>query len=123
MPYGTVRPETREHILLRAHQSGIDVSKFTFEPSFDFEDDPTVNGGVQPDDLYEFSVIYGGALDESFYMLTDVYEVNIADWIAELLRTESEADADHGDWSVIVTEYAYEDAGVQRYRVDSVDPS
>jgi hypothetical protein len=104
MPYGTIRPETREHILLRAHQSNINVDEWVFE---------TRQAGA-----FEYSVIYGGALDESFEAYVGNYEVTVADWIAELLRAESEADADHSDWSVLVHQL---DSPDTHYRITSED--
>lgn len=99
-----IRPDTLAYLVKRATESGLD---------------PAVLGIEKPYEswTYDFAVIYGGALDESFEATT-AYEVNIADWIAEMLRAESEADADHADWVVIVTREEF-GAGNTIYRVSS----
>src|SRR4051812_28788785 len=100
MPYGTVRPETRQHIESRMREEGIPLEAIKWEPDMFFEDSRSED--PIPEDLYEIAVIYGGALDESFCIIT-CYEVNLVDWIAEMCMTESLADADHESWSVIAT--------------------
>lgn len=117
MPYGTISEQSRAYIEYRARQSGIDLEKLGLEPEMpDLESE--ADEVPIPDNLYEISVIYAGALDESFYVQSD-YEVNIADWLAELCRNDvaNETQSSSSSWEVIVTEYAHEDAGAVRYRV------
>lgn len=119
MPYGTISENTRKWIELRAAQSNIPLEKLGLDeyvhtndcPAGVDEDEDCICNGA--DNTYEISVIFGEALDESFYVTTD-YEVNIADWIAEdcaneVLKQPGES------WEVIVTEP--NDSGVVRYRV------
>lgn len=115
MPYGTIRQITKDHLLARAKDSGLMEVDLGIEPEWDEESNEPL-----PDNLYEIAVIYGGGLDESFYIQTD-YEVNIADWVAEMLKQESEADADHADWSVIVSTVTLNDTSETHYRVSSDD--
>lgn len=92
---------TRDYLLKRATESGLKWEQL----AVDFEEDP----------VYEVSVIYGGSLDEDFYLGDTGYEVNIADWIAELCAREASTDSE--SWEILVTEYLEEDAGPVRYRV------
>lgn len=106
MPYGTPSVETVETLHLRAHQGNLDTDKLGLNPEIDYEKPES-----WPPNFYEISVIIGGALDEEFYVVTD-YEVNMADWIAESLR-----DSHVTDFSVMVHEVMYEDAGILKYQV------
>lgn len=124
MPYGIMQESTRELITRRAAQSGIPIERLGLDPDFDkwYDDKGEPKGGtfaeigaLFPDNLYEISVIFGGALDESFYVETD-YEVNIADWIAEQCREESDKQGGE-QWEIIVSSYMHDDCGPVRYRV------
>lgn len=121
MPYGSVLETTRKWLTKRATESNISMDKLGLEPDMSFEE---YEDQSAPDNLYEISVIYGGALDEEFYVQT-IYEVNIADWIAEQCAIESRRNGTPGEpleqWEIIVSEYAFEDAGTVRYRVSSED--
>lgn len=121
MPYGGIQKSTRDHLAKRAEQSGVPFDKlgievWTHQPDCNgsvAEDTCTCNGA---DNTYEITVIFGGALDEEFFVTTD-YEVNIADWIAETCAEEA-AKQDSESWDVIVAEPGGEGAtGVVRYRV------
>lgn len=109
MTYGTPSPETVELLHLRAHQSGLDTDKLGLNPEIDYEKPES-----WPPNFYSISIIVGGALDEEFDVVTD-YEVNMADWIAESLRDDANIMAE--DWSVMVHEVMYEDAGILKYQV------
>jgi hypothetical protein len=116
MTYGTISEATKLHILKRAEESGI--AEFKLGLDFEFPEDldfyaEQVNWN-QPDNLFEVSIFAGGALDEEFTILSD-YEVNIADWIAETLRSNEEVE----DWEVLVTVWTYEGGGAVRYRVNN----
>lgn len=133
MTYGSMHDTTRVYLIERAKQSNITLDKLGLDPDLSFEEAPGDEVAI-PDNLYQISVIYGGALDEEFYVQT-IYEVNIADWLAEQCSLESQknyelsvrAGIEHDDsslvapapesWEVIVQEYAYEDAGPVHYRV------
>lgn len=96
MPYGTIHPETEAYVLMRAEQSNVSDRIKCEDPDGDFT----------------ISVIVGGALDEEFSISANGYEVNVADWIAELL-TETVTDE---SWSV----YVYpENDNTAVYRVDN----
>jgi len=105
MPYGIASSNTIEVLEDRSGQANIDFDKLGVEPEFDIENDDL-------DGIYQLSIIIGGALDEEFYIKT-IYEVNIADWLAEDLRDSKIEEP----WEIIVSEVAYEDAGTVRYRV------
>lgn len=118
MTYGSVTQHTREWLTLRAEQSGISLDALGLEPDFDqwFDENDELKPDVElPSNLYMISVIFGGALDEEFYVLTN-HEVNIADWLAEDCRNEVEKQPGES-WEIIVTEYMHEDAGPVRYRI------
>lgn len=126
MPYGTMHTLTNEWIKQRATHSGILIAQLGLEPDLDFlecEGHESLSGAIGnveycdgscrstrdvPDDLHEITVIFGGALDESFYVQTD-YEVNIADWIAEQCRHEAEKQDDE-TWEIIVTRPTFNDS-------------
>lgn len=120
MPYGSMHETTREYLIKRAQQSSVPLEKLGFDPDMSFEE--SLEEDVHaPDNLYQISVIFDGALDEEFYVQTD-YEVNIADWIAE--QCAEEATHNEGaSWEIIVQEYAYEDAGPVRYKVTDEKPN
>jgi hypothetical protein len=63
---------------------------------------------------YSVSIIFGGALDEEFYVTTD-YEVTIADWLADQCREEVRTKQPGEQWEIIVSEVG--DTGVVRYKV------
>jgi hypothetical protein len=120
MTYGTMHDTTRKLIERRAAESNIELSKLGLEPDLNtwFDDEFQLKVGVElPANLYEISVIFGGALDEEFLVWTD-YEVNIADWIAEQCREESEKQDDE-TWEILVSEWMPEDSGPVRYRTAS----
>lgn len=91
MPYGIIREDTLAHVVQRAQESGISPGALGLEA---LEEDSNV---------VQLSVIYGGALDEEFFLYAD-HASDVARWVGELCQTESEADADHADWSIILTD-------------------
>lgn len=128
MPYGSMNASTEKMLGELAVKNG------WLYPQIDFDPEPGHTADCRQKDrdhdenntcdrpwaenVYEISVIFGGALDESFYVGGD-YEVNIADALAEDCRTEA-AKQDGESWEVLVTE-ADSDSGVVRYRVSSWD--
>jgi hypothetical protein len=118
MPVGTIHKTTRELIERRAKQSNIELSRLGLEPDMDtwLDDEGNIKAEL-PDNLYAITVIFGGALDEEFFVWTD-YEVNIADWIAEQCAEESRKQGGE-QWEVLVTEWIPDDAGPLRYRTAS----
>lgn len=117
MTYGTIHSTTRDYLTVRAIQSGLDTAKLGLDPS-DENIDETVGC------TFEISVVYGGALDEEFTVVTE-YEVNIADWIAEQCESEAIFNLDdleyRDEWSVEV--YAAErfEGDSPVYSVDSLN--
>ena len=97
MPYGTITKFTREYLTKRAAESNIALDKLGLDYEFPEEESEL----EKLDNWYEISVIFEGALDEEFYVVTD-YEVNIADWVAETCRDEHEKSQDKLGWSVTV---------------------
>ena len=137
MTYGTPQAQTYAYIRTRAEQSNISVDQLGIMPCMSVkgdEDDerweycmlPFNHEGVdeyepQPDNLFTFSVIVDGALDEEWNART-IYEVNIADWIKELLDQELDVhEGETADYLILVTRYAFNDVGEQVYRISSHD--
>jgi hypothetical protein len=118
MTYGIINAQTRDWITHRAEQSGIELDRLGLDAGAPECGLPGHEEVFIPDNLYEISVMFEGALDEEFLVQTDC-EVNIADWIAEGCRATSMLLGGERNWEVIVTEYAHDDAGPQRYRVSS----
>ena len=141
MTYGSMHRATREYIGERLKQSNLTWSKLGIEPCMEIEergdelayctlpnDHNSVGAprnmrahlfllpGTQTE-IYEFSIICDGALDEEFCAVT-MYEVNLADWLAEHCRKSIE-DEEIENFEVIVTNYVFDDAGEVRYRVSS----
>lgn len=98
--------DTRQREAIDAIQSCVAILE-------DYSSDCICDGSGQ--DCYDIAVIVEGGLDEDFSVKT-IYEVNIADWIAELLQEQASAQG-FGSWEVIVTESG--DSGVVRYRCSS----
>lgn len=110
MSYGDILDTTRELLLRRAQQSGVPAEELGLDGSVPESDDDT----DWPDTagFFQVSVIVSGALDEEFTIGPTMYEVNIADWIADELPRDC-------TWEIIVSEYSYEDAGAVHYIVRS----
>jgi len=88
--------EVREYILERAKQSNIDPDKLDLEP-----------GPIIPGKLYrQVTGIYAGALDEEFFMAF-LYEVNVADWLAEFYENVASESGSDEDWQVDVYQAFY----------------
>jgi hypothetical protein len=85
--------EVRDHIEARMQQSNVDPKKV----GLDVED-------LEPGKMYREVVgIYGGALDEEFF-LDGIYEVNVADWLAEFYEGIALTSGSNEDWQVEVYE-------------------
>lgn len=129
MPYGTILEATKTWVLDRAAQSGITPDQLGLDapaPScglegHEMDEDCDCESVEIPDDLYQISVIFGGALEEEFLVRT-MYEVNIADWIAEYNTFVCQLGVSAGktaeDWEVTVYNYAHSSGeATVRYRV------
>lgn len=144
MTYGSMHRATREYVGTRLEQSNLTWAKLGVEPCMEIDErdkdswaycvlphDHNEIGAPRNTrqhlfvvlgealDIYQFSVICDGALDEEFCAVTD-YEVNLADWLAEHCRL-SITDGEIENFEIIVTNYVEEDAGEVRYRVSSWD--
>lgn len=69
---------------------------------------------------FEFFVEYGGALDESFLVGYTMYEVNMADWIAQDLAAQSVRDGGES-WTVEVYALPRTDGDSPTYAVFTND--
>lgn len=118
MPYGTISTVTRDWLVARAARDGITEDQLGLEPEL-----PDLESEAEevpiPDNLYEISITFDGALDEVFYVQTD-YEVNIADWLAEQCAEES-AKQEGESWRIDVAFYSISDdyPGEYKYWVES----
>lgn len=120
MTYGTMHKITKEWLIARAGQSGITEEQLGLDPDLT----PYTEGeDVIPDCLFEITVHFGGALDESFYVLT-AYEFNIVDWLASQCAEESSKQEDE-PWSIYCYNVIYEGldlvAGNLRYSRTSAE--
>lgn len=113
MPYGNMLETTKQYIERRAAESAVSLDMLGLEPNIP-EPDEADEYWPDTDGIYTVAVIFGGALDEQFDIGPTIYEVSIADWIAEQCAEEA-AKQDGEGWEVIVTEYAYEDGGCVHY--------
>lgn len=129
MTYGAMHTTTKELLQTAALEQGW-FDKVTWPDELDWEE--IEDEGDVPENLYQFAVIFEGALDEEFYLATD-YEVNIAELLAQscrdeaasALRNDDSVEIDYHEstpaWEVVVTEYAYEDAGPVKVKITSGD--
>jgi hypothetical protein len=122
MPYGLMHRSTQTFLIAHAVRSGWVSPNIDFDPTPGHDtdctkrdDDADCCSRPYADDVYEIAVIFGGALDETFYV-GGIYEVNVADLLAEQCREEA-AKQDGESWEIIVSEP--NDTGVVRYRVSS----
>lgn len=99
---------TKDWLTKRALGSGLTIETLALEPDGEA--------------YYEISISYGDKADEKFFLGETMYEVNIADWLAEQCRDEAQLEfAVYGEirrWSVEVWDV---DKDVQdpHYRVAS----
>lgn len=93
---GIIREGTLSWIMQRAEET--DTLLGDFQPTVPIDiSEPPVEG------LHQIAVFYGGKLDESFYFVTtESMALKIADWVAEDCKRESDADADHAPWKVVL---------------------
>lgn len=124
MTYGIMSSSTQALLAEHAVKSGWLYPQIDLDPTPGHEpdckqrdDDADCCERPYAEDVYEIAIIFGGALDESFYV-GGIYEVNIADLLAEQCKEEA-AKQDGESWEVIVSEP--NDTGVVRYRVSSWD--
>ena len=110
MPYGVILDSTRNYLLHRAAQAGVEPAGLGLEYQWPDDEDH-----LSPENLYEFTVIFDWVLDEQFYAATD-HPLTIADWIADQCREES-ARQQTEQWAVIVSRYHPDDDGPVRYHV------
>jgi len=116
MPYGTALDSTRRYIEKRAAQSNISLDKIGLDGELPEVNDSDPEWPSVPSGTYNIAVIFGGALDEEFTLVGTLYEVNVADWIAEQCREEA-ANQGGETWEVIVSEFSWDEPGTVRYRV------
>ncbi|MDP8971201.1 MAG: hypothetical protein M3N52_12050 [Actinomycetota bacterium] len=93
----------RSHVIRRAQQCGVALERLALEPA------------SEDDERFLVSVIVGGALDSEFSLGDTMYEVNIADWLAERFRgnvdpacdpSAAEGLAGGESWQIIVSDMA-----------------
>lgn len=115
MPYGTASEDTKVLVARKMmNEAGVKPEHLIIEPELpSFEDmtDSECEEYFNKHSLYNVAVIIDGALDEEF-TIEGIYEVNVADWIAD------DIEASHPDkaYEVIVSEFVLEDAGSVHYR-------
>lgn len=97
---------TREWLYRRSNQSAIPFWKLGLDVWFDSDREPI---GYPNGDVYHVAVFIDNVLSEDFEC-AGMYEVNIADWIAEALDDAYVNGAIHS-WHVIVSEYVYKGVG------------
>jgi len=91
MPYGTISPEVKNFVEMRARQGNV-FGRFELEPqTCEFPDDceKAENCICFVPGLSRISIIVEGALDEEFEIRGGGFEVNIADWISEFMFCEN----------------------------------
>ncbi len=135
----SIHPFTKDYIQNHSRLCGIEPNKIAVDPCLEeFGDDGSITycirqenhegdcHFVSPDmlDIYEFFVVYDGAVDEEFYAIT-IYEVNVADWLAQSCRDEVENyDGEYlPTWSVEVYNFPRTEGDSPKYKVSSEDES
>lgn len=92
----------------RARRSNIGEANLALEPE------------NEENQKFLVTVLIQGAVDDEFYLGDTIYEVNVADWIAENLQGLGELNSDVEDWEVLVTVDNF-GAGETHYRISSED--
>lgn len=93
---GVLRAETLAWIMQRATETNVPLGEFDPTVEIDIAEPPIT-------DLYQVAVFYGGSLDESFYFVSPrELATLIAEWIGQDCQRESDNDADHAKWKVIL---------------------
>lgn len=91
MSYGTISPEVKAFVEMRAKQGNV-FERFELEPQLctnDHEYPCDVECGCYVEGISTVSIIVEGALDEEFEIKGGGYEVNIGDWISEFMFSEN----------------------------------
>jgi hypothetical protein len=114
MTYGTMLVTTRIYVEERAKEANIAFEDLGIDPEW-YE---TEEGHIIPEFVREIAVIYGGALDETFY-LDAKYAHEVCNWIADQCR-ECAVEDDGESWTVILSVPGYEDSETI-YKVSSDD--
>lgn len=117
MPYGSMHGTTEDWLRKRCKESGLD-----FEAAVHPDGQPETDG-ADTTGYYTVSVIFGGALDEEFCMGPTIYEVNVADWLAEqceyeALKQQPSPEYPKDEWEILVHRFDDPDC---HYRVTSED--
>lgn len=106
---------TKEWLYRRSNQSAIPFWKLGLGVTFDSDGEPI---GYPNGDVYHVAIFIDNLLSEDF-MCAGMYEVNIADWLAEDLA-EKYGNGEITSWHVIVSEYTFEGVGETYTRVGEI---